>query len=104
MALTWTKGAEGRYRYSGSVGSGLTSDPLFVGAAVCSVAILPAGGASGRLEYTMDDIDAVNGATATWIAWPHGAVTANTADVIQGPVTAIRAVSVSGIINWRALR
>jgi len=104
--------ANGRSYHAEVVADGVTSDPLILpsiypynpGHMPAVVAVIPAGGASGRIEFSLDDPAVVEAGTAQWIAWPHGDVSAAIADAINGPVTALRCVSVSGQVEWRVIR
>ena len=93
-------GGRGQY-FQGTVATGQTGAPVYTNDAVgpVSVGLVPAGGASGKVQYTLSPAAAVAGATATWRDWPSGVVTETTDDVLTGPVTAVRAVSVSGNVT-----
>jgi hypothetical protein len=90
------------WSYSGVVETGATGPAVYIPKeieAVVSVGLVPAGGASGKVQYTLSPPAAVEGATATWRDWPGGVVTETTDDVLVGPVTAVRAVSSSGDVT-----
>ena len=93
QVVPWTNGRV-RYATSTPAGGG-TTDPVWVdweGRRPLSVAVFPQGG-TARVEYTLDDRQAVDGGSALWVPWQEGDVTQATANAIEGPVTALRMVS-----------
>lgn len=62
-----------------------------------TVSCLP--GTSGKIQYTTSLPTSVAQGTATWFDWARGTVTVATTDTIEGPVTAIRGVAVSGTLE-----
>ena len=58
-----------------------------------------AGANTGKVQVTTSSEAAVTGATCTWADWDNGDSTGTTTDVIVGPVTGIRGVSVSGEVT-----
>jgi len=63
-----------------------------------------AGAGTGKFQFTTSTDASVSAGTCIWIDWPKGAVTGTNYDVITGPVTAVRGVSVSGEINIEIVR
>jgi len=86
-----------RTRHRETVPSSTTSTPVWLdwpGRWPLSVAVYTTSLA--RIEYTLDDKAAVDGGTATWIAWSEGDVTKDTANTLDGPIAAVRCVTGSG--------
>jgi len=75
-----------------------TADPVLLGARWRNVSVGVAGisGGSAKVQYTLDTIATVEAGTALWCDWTSGDVTANTADNLEGPVTAVRGVMNTG--------
>lgn len=88
-------------RHSIPIASGATSAPLFLPDRqhAISVGLVPAAGASGKVQYTLSPTAAVDAGTATWRDWALGVVSTVTDDILQGPVTALRGVSASGSVT-----
>lgn len=63
-----------------------------------------AGANTGKFQFTTSSDAAVLAGTCTWIDWPKGTVTGTEYDLLLGPVTAVRGVSVSGEINIEIVR
>ena len=90
--------------FSGTVAAGGTSEPVVLARELlpATVAVHPAAGATGRIEYTLApraDVEA-GAATVKWLPWPAGDTTIPAADVIEGPVTALRCVAIGGAVEW----
>jgi uncharacterized protein YcfJ len=60
---------------------------------------LVAGANTGKIQTTTSSDAAVAAGTATWADWDLGTQTGTVSDVITGPVTGIRGVSVSGEVK-----
>lgn len=60
------------------------SQPLFVPAGTL-VTVTPSAGATVTLDYTLDSGPTVFSGLATWVAWPNGAVTALSSDMLNEP-------------------
>lgn len=60
---------------------------------------LIAGANIGKFQTTTSSSAKIKADTAVWIDWPEGDATGTIADVITGPVTGVRGVSVSGEIG-----
>lgn len=60
---------------------------------------LIAGANTGKIQTTTSSDAAVAAGTATWADWDYGTSTGTVTDVITGPVTGIRGVSVSGEVS-----
>lgn len=87
--------------YSETIANGLTGAAVYIQDEMqsVSVGIIPAGGASGKAQYTLSPGSAVEAGTATWRDWPAGVVAATTDDTLIGPVTAVRGVSAAGNVT-----
>jgi len=90
------------YHHTEQLADGITGDPVVVpplnGQPVtCTIRIT---GVSGKVQFTTSTDAAVAAGTAVWQDWPEGTVTTNTSDTLLGPVTAVRGVSVSGVIDF----
>ena len=98
-----------RWRYSETVSADTVSAPLLLPEMdeprPATVAVHPAAGATGRIEYTLApraDVEA-GLATVKWLTWPVGDTTIPAADVIEGPATAVRCVATGGSVDWEVL-
>lgn len=58
-----------------------------------TVTAIPAGGGSITVSYSTTPNAAGLGASATWITWPSGTVTATTNDYLKSPVSGLRFVA-----------
>jgi len=90
-----------------TVPSGATSAPVLLAREIlpATVAVHPAAGATGRIEYTLApraDVEA-GLATVKWLTWPVGDTTIPAADIIEGPATAVRCVATGGSVDWEVL-
>lgn len=63
-----------------------------------------AGANTGKFQFTTSSDAAVAAGTCTWIDWPKGNVTGTDYDLLLGPVTAVRGVSISGEITIEIVR
>ena len=86
--------------YTEAIADGENGESVYVhpvnsptGEITCTV--IP-GGNSGKIQTTTSPMAAIAAGTAIWIDWAEGDVTATTSDIISGPVTGVRGVSVSG--------
>lgn len=78
----------------------VTSDPVLVGGRFRRVSVgVGALAVGATIQYTLDSPADVEAGTAAWISWSTGEATENTADYLQGPVTAVRCVS-TGNAEW----
>lgn len=69
MPTQYAQWTQGRVRYGVTLSSAGTSDPVWLdwpGKHPLSVAAYPSGG-TARVEYTLDDRDAVDAGTAIWV-------------------------------------
>ena len=87
--------------YQGQITTGDTGPAVYIpdSANTISIGLVPAGGASGKIQYTLSPPSVVEAGSATWRDWPSAVVAATTDDVLIGPVTAVRGVSSSGNIT-----
>jgi len=95
------------YEYSETIADGATGDSLIVtpisaknNRITCCVI---AGAGSGKIQTTISSDAKITAGTATWIDWYKGNVSGTDCDVIIGPVSGIRGVSVSGEIKIEVL-
>ena len=100
MMIDKQSGPVRRWEYDETISAGATGDWVVVPTEVTAVlvALIPASGASGRVEYTLEGIDSVLAGTATGRAWDKGTVSAYADDTLF-PITAIRGVSTAGILR-----
>jgi hypothetical protein len=93
--MTKLSGVGGYYwEYQESLAAAGNGNTLMIPAGITALAVtvLASGGATARLEATMDGVDEIIGNTETYIAWPDGEVTSET-DMSLSPATrAIRIV------------
>jgi len=89
--------------YTKEIADGENGEAVYVhphnaamGGITCTV--IPNGN-TGKFQTTTSPRASIEAGTATWSDWPDGEVTETTSDVITGPVTGIRGVSVSGAID-----
>lgn len=92
--------------YQGQVANGQTGPAVFIpdDINIITVGLVPSGGASGKIQYTLSTPVAIDAATATWRDWPSGAVVVVTDDVLTGPVKADTATKQSNRINFHQQR
>jgi len=101
---------EGRWRYRETVVAGTTSAPLRLPVyddrqPAATVAVYPASGGSGLIEYTLAPWSDVQAAapSVVWLSWPAESVTVNTGDIVEGPATALRCTATGGDVDWEVL-
>ena len=91
------------YRFSEVITDGATGNDIHIPSlppGKTPTVVIRAGAGSGNVEFTMSDDDDVLAGTATWDQyWPLGASTGTVADTLEGTVTGIRGVSISGEIT-----
>ena len=101
------KSCRAGYTYTETISGGQTGNIVRIlpatsqGPITCTML---AGGNSGKFQFATSQDTAVNDGTCVWIDWPKGVVTGTDYDVINGPVTAVRGVSVSGEITIEIVR
>jgi hypothetical protein len=66
------------------------------GIAPIHVGVAPGASSSLSVEYSLTERAAANPETATWFNWTPGTVSAKTAGIISGPITALRFTRASG--------
>lgn len=100
----WTPGADtasGLFVHKEVLGAGAVSDPVLIGGRYRSVTVgVTSVGTQARIEYTLDTLAAVEADAAQWVPWASGDVSSNTADNLEGPVTAVRGVAITGVATW----
>lgn len=75
-------------------GVAVASDPVIVaGYRSVSVGVGAVSGSGNAVQYSLSPIADVEAGTAQWFTWASGAVSANAADNLEGPVTAVRGVA-----------
>lgn len=62
---------------------------------IATAAIIPGGGGTGSIEYTLSPYAAIDNATARWIPWDEGSVSAALGRSFDGAVTGLRAKAVT---------
>ena len=88
--------------YTETISDGENGESIYVhpvnspGGITCTVI---SSGNTGKIQTSTSPKSAISGGTATWSDWAEGDVTTITSDVIEGPVTGIRGVSISGEIS-----
>lgn len=96
-------GGQSRSQTKQVIPTGETGDPVYIyNSRHCSVTVIPSG--SALLQYTTSRMDEVTNNQATWITWSRGTVTGNVTDIPEGPVTAIRGVSITGQVVIEVLQ
>ena len=90
-------------RVRSTVANGATGNTIYV-KLPCTVTVIPAGGASGKLQFSTSLYGDLDAGTATWQDWNAGTVTAATSAVLPGWVTAVRVVSVSGAVTLEVVQ
>lgn len=85
--------------------TGETSDPILLThkAGRVSVAVHPQGEGSARVELTLSPPEWVEIDAALWVPWGDGNVQLPTADVLDGPVTAVRGVAIGGAATFEVV-
>lgn len=101
--MTRRAGAWKGYEYAETIQSGQNGDtirffPMGPGKARATCRVI-AGAGTGKFQFTTSIDTAVLAGTAVWTDWAKGDVTGTDFDVLLGQVTALRGVSVSGIIT-----
>ncbi|MEW5972335.1 MAG: hypothetical protein AB1713_01090 [Pseudomonadota bacterium] len=71
--------------------AGQTMPPVYLSRHPVSVAAAPGAGGSVLVEYTLSPRALIEAGEALWLAWPAGAVTAASTDVLFAPAVAVRA-------------
>lgn len=77
-----------------SVASGETGNPIIIEGGDCTVSLFPSG--SAKVQYTTSRTKKVSNNTARWLDWARGAISAAASDIPEGPIVAVRVVSVAG--------
>lgn len=101
MAVNLSKRSTNGYDYGEVIADGENGNSILipndlVGNLTCTVI---AGSNTGKVQFSTSREESVLGGSAVWQDWPQGNVTGTTYDVLVGPVTSIRGVSVSGEIT-----
>lgn len=93
----------GYSRHKETVGDGATSEPVLVPQASgrVSVGIVPSG--TAKIQFTLSSEADIVGDSADWFDWADGNVTSAIADTLDGPVSAVRCVSVSSAVEFYVL-
>jgi hypothetical protein len=95
------------FEYSETIADGANGDTVLLPGISDSERVtctIIAGANTGKFQFTTSSDAAVLADTCTWIDWPKGTVTGTEYDLLLGPVTAVRGVSVSGEINIEIVR
>lgn len=83
----------------GTNGEAVITTPLANASGRVTCTIVSTGN-TGKVQTTTSSVATVEAGTATWLDWAQGDVTTTTTDVLTGPVTAVRGVSVTGEIGF----
>lgn len=81
-----------------TIADGLNGNPISLEDKVATITIV-AGAGTGKAQTTTSGEEAIKAGNANWIDWSKGDVTGSSSDVLTGPVSAVRGVSVSGEIT-----
>lgn len=65
-----------------------------------TIAVAPAGGATATVETTCATLNTIRNGSPIWTPWASGAVTTNTEDSRQTPVTAVRITAAAGAVGY----
>ncbi|MFZ5536737.1 MAG: hypothetical protein ACOZAP_04570 [Pseudomonadota bacterium] len=71
--------------------AGQTLSPVYLARHPVSVAVAPGAGGSVLVEFTLSPRALIETGEALWHAWPAGAVTEASVDVLSAPAVAVRA-------------
>ncbi|MFG7161924.1 hypothetical protein ACGYU5_15110 [Burkholderia pseudomallei] len=63
-----------------------------------TVSVFPSAGATALVEFSTSPNDAIRNGTAQWDPWAKGSVTANTRDIFDSKVAAIRVTATNGSV------
>jgi hypothetical protein len=94
------------YTHKSAVADGQTGDFLRITSEQARKGVsctMIAGACSGKFQVTTSPDANVDAGTAVWQDWPKGSVTGTDSDLVYGPITALRAVSVSGAITFEVV-
>lgn len=83
---------------TGATGTSVVVHPINNKSNVISCTMV-AGANTGKFQVTTSPVSSISAGTATWQDWPLGTVTGTITDVVMGPVTGLRGVSVAGAVN-----
>lgn len=86
-----------------TIPNGETGDIVWIQERSASVALNPKTG-SAKLQYTLSRPSVVEANAALWFDWGYGTVSAPASDVIAYPVTAVRAISISGEVGLEVVQ
>lgn len=92
------------YAYQETIADGQIGETVLVNPVRDRVTcVIVSSGNTGKVQVTTSPFAQIELGNETWVDWAKGDVTATTQDVLVGPVTAIRGVSVSGEITFEAV-
>lgn len=99
---SWQQG----YEYTETIADGENGDTVLIppGAYRDLTCRIIAGANTGKFQFTTSGDASVLAGTCTWSDWPKGTVTGTDYDIIEGPITGLRGVSVSGEITIEIVR
>jgi len=86
----------------GSTGADIRIFPLGQAGGRVTCRIM-AGGGTGKFQFTASPQADVAAGIATWTDWPKGNVSGTDYDTLNGPVTGLRGVSITGEITIEVL-
>lgn len=94
------------YHYTETIATGATGKTLIIPPYIAGKQVtcrIICGAGTGKIQTSISTDSAVAAETATWEDHPDGNQTGTFSDVLNGPVTGIRGVSISGEITLEVL-
>lgn len=87
-----------------TIPAGENGEPVLITHERMTVVCRPSMAGSGKIQFSVSPPAVVNAETAIWMDWSRGVVSSAAADIAEGPITAIRGVSVSGVLEVEVLQ
>ncbi len=105
----WSPGTDqrtGHSHHKQTVAAGVTSDPLLVGSGppVLGIAAHPGAGGSAKVEFTLSLYNDIEAGGGKWLEWAAGVVVGPFADVLEGPITALRFTAATQPADFEVMR
>jgi hypothetical protein len=89
-------GIEGTNSFTGTFGAADAVKKVRGYGVPATITVIPGAGCTVKAQFTTSSEAAVDAATATWVDWDDGAVTATTQAALISPVTAVKFVRTVG--------
>jgi hypothetical protein len=89
-------GVEGTNVITGTFGASDATVKLRGYGVPATITVIPGAGCTVKAQFTTSSDAAIDAATATWVDWDDGAVTANTQAALISPVTGVKFVRTVG--------